>query len=57
MISYRGILGNCPEILDSSRQLFEIFDQFGPFSPTAILAAKIISKKLAWSYCIKLADS
>jgi hypothetical protein len=46
MISYRGILGNCPEILDGS-----------PLSPTAILAAKIISEKLAWSYCIGLADS
>jgi hypothetical protein len=28
MISDRGILGNCPKILDGSPQLFEIFDQF-----------------------------
>jgi hypothetical protein len=33
MIGYRGIIGNCPEILDSSRQLFEIFDQFASFAP------------------------
>jgi hypothetical protein len=48
MISDRGILGNCPEILDGSAS--EDHSAVRPFSPTAILAAKIISEKLAWSY-------
>jgi hypothetical protein len=50
MISYRGILGNCPEILDSSPATTEQSSAVRLFRPTAILAAKIISEKLAYSY-------
>jgi len=43
MISDRGFLGNCPKILDSSPQLFEIFDQFA--SPPAISPTKSRGEK------------